>query len=258
MRSDKYLLVDLSNFVFRFAKSKKRAEFIGEDIRENLESFASSLLCNRIIVFQDDRGSDFRKGIYPEYKGNRKKEGKFYEELKDFFKKLPTITKILNIHFPVIKIRGVEADDTIFYVSQLLKNCVILSSDKDLLQCGVLQFSHIHKKYMSVEDEGFVNVPEFILCKAIAGDSGDNIKGLERVGMKTAKKYVDKYSASTFNELCASIPKNSKSKIEQRILAGEEVYKRNTRLVDLALVNDDVISPKIKEEIRVDINEFYN
>ena len=230
---------------------------IAQDILSNIISFQESLACTKSILFQDYKGSAYRKSIYPEYKGNRKKEGKFYDALKEFFKKLPTITKILNVHFPLIKFQGIEADDTIFYLTQQLEKTVILSTDKDLLQCGVPQFSYLKGDFITLEKEGFENAEEFILCKAIAGDSGDNIKGLERVGMKTAKKYIDKYEATSYADLLSRIPKSTKSKIEQRILDGQEVYELNTRLVDIGLVQDLVLLESVKKDILETLEYYY-
>ena len=255
--SDRFLLVDFSNFIFRFVKSKKQPEQLAEEILNNLTSFRDSLACNKLIIFQDYKGSDFRKEKYPEYKANRKKEGKFYEDLKEFFKKLPTITKILNLYFPVISYKGIEADDLIYFVARQLKGrCVILSTDADLLQIGVPQFSYTKKKYITLEDEGADDIEQFITAKAIAGDNSDNIKGLERVGLKTALKYLKKYDTNDYSALCAKIPKNTKSKIEQRILNGEEIYKRNRQLVDIGMVNDLILPEKIKEEVMGIIKEF--
>lgn len=248
--SDRYLLVDLSNFVFRFASKRGSAEKLAEDIYNNLESFCSSLACNKVIIFQDYKGSDYRKNLYPEYKGNRKKEGKFYEQLKEFFKKLPTITKILNLHYPLVSYKGIEADDLIYYVAKQLKGrCVILSTDADLLQIGVPQFSYTKKKYITLEEQGAESIEEFICAKSLAGDNSDNIKGLERVGLKTALKYLHKYGVDNYIDLCAKIPKNTKSKIEQRILEGSDVVLRNRRLVDLALVNSEIINEDLENEI---------
>jgi 5'-3' exonuclease len=253
----KYLLVDLSNFIFRFVKSKKAAEQIAEDVFDNICSFRDSLLCTNVIIFVDKKGSDFRKQIYPEYKGNRKKEGKFYEDLKEFFKKLPTIIKFLNIHFPVLSFTGIEADDVIWYISQKYKS-VILSTDADLLQCGVPQFSYTKRKYITLEDQWADNPRQFATAKALAGDNSDNIKGLERVGLKTALKYLKKYQTDTYQELADSIDPKTKSKIEQRILAGGDIYERNIKLVDLELVNYKIITPEIEQEIEEILNEYFD
>jgi DNA polymerase-1 len=255
--NDRYLLVDLSNFIFRFAKKKGSADKIAEEVLNNISSFRDSLACSKVIIFLDYKGSKYRKELYPEYKGNRKKEGKFYEDLKEFFKKLPTITKILNLHFPVISYEGIEADDLIYFVAKYLEGrCVILSTDADLLQIDVPQFSYTKKKFITLEDQGAANKDQFITAKALAGDTSDNIKGLERVGLKTALKYLTKYDADYFEELQERIPKNTKSKIEQRILNGRDVYERNIKLVDLELVNDDILSDDIKKEVVEIIEEF--
>ena len=152
--------------------------------------------------------------------------------------------------------KGVEADDLIYTVVKELKNCVILSTDADLLQLEVPQYSYTKSKYITLDDQGFTDSKTFIEAKAIAGDNSDGIPGLERVGLKTVIKYFNKYDVSTFFDLRDSIPKNTKSKIEQRILNGTEVYERNIKLVDIGLINSEIVTSKMKQEVMEAINEF--
>jgi len=177
--------------------------------------------------------------------------------MDEFFKKLPTITKILNIHYPLIKYKGVEADDTIFFVVKYLKDCVILSTDADLLQCGVPQFAYTKKKYITLEEQGFSTIEAFIEAKSMSGDASDNIKSLERVGLKTTAKYFKKYGVTTFKTLQEKIPKNTKSKIEQRILNGTEIVSRNLKLVDIGLVSKEIVTPEMQKEIKEVLCEYY-
>jgi len=254
---NKYLLVDLSNFIFRFATSKKPANTIAEEVYSNIISFQESLACTNTIVLLDKHGSDFRKKLYPEYKGNRKKEGKFYEDLKEFFKKLPTIVKFLNVYLPVLSFSGIEADDVIWYLCDKFdKRCVILSTDADLLQCGVVQFSYTKRKFITLEGQGAENITQFITAKCLAGDNSDNIKGLERVGLKTALKVLKKYGCDDYECLLYKIPQNTKSKIERRILDGCEIHDRNKSLVDLEAVNKIIITEEIREEIDGILEEY--
>lgn len=248
----KTLLVDFSNFAFRFFQSPKHAEHLAENIHQNIDSFASSLLCDKVILFMDYKGSDYRKTLYPEYKGNRKRSTneKTAKLMEEFFKKLPIIEKILNIHYPIIKHIGVEADDCIFYVAQLLdKKCVILSTDADLLQVGVPQFSFTKKRYITLKDQGFNSVKSFIDAKCLAGDNSDNVKGLERIGLKTVAKYFNKYEVETYDELLEKIPSNTKSKIEQRFLKGRLIFNRNKKLMDLQVAQDEVLNERLRKEI---------
>ena len=246
----KPLFVDLSNFIFRFVMKSGRPEVLAEQILNNLESFKESLLCDGIIIFLDYKGSDYRKSIYPDYKGNRqKKDTPFQKKMDAFFKKLPTIVKILNIHYPVIRFKGVEADDTMYFISKLYKKGVILSTDADLLQIGWPQFSYTKKKYINLDEQGFDSIKAFVEAKAIAGDTSDNIKGLERVGLKTVSKLFKKYHVDSYDALLYAIGGKPKGKIETRIVEGEPIIARNKKLVDIGYANDKIITEEIKNEI---------
>ena len=257
--SDKYLLVDTNNFAFRWFISRKSVEAMADDMFNNINSFASSLLCNKIILLADHGASVYRKEIYPEYKANRKKKtDKEKEKMDEFFKRFNQCKKILNVHFPLISFKGVEADDTIYWLTTKLKNTVILSTDADLLQCSVPQFAYTKGKYITLEEQGFANVNEFVEAKAIAGDTSDNIKGLERVGLKTVAKYFKKYDVGNFYDLKAAVPLSTKSKIEQRILAGTEIYERNIKLVDIEFACSEILTEQMQVEIMESIDEYYS
>ncbi len=245
------MLVDLSNFFFRFYMSKKPIHKIAEDCMSNILSFQKSLACDSTVILSDYGRSTYRLALYPEYKGNRKTDDpQKLEEMKKHFSNQNYSLKVLEAYFPCIKIKGVEADDIIAYLTiNKFDNCVILSSDQDLLQLNRVQFSPNRSDFISLEKLGFTSVPQFITTKAIAGDTSDNIKGLERVGMKTALKYLIKYNTDNYKELQDRIPANTKSKIEQRILAGSDIIERNLKLVDLLKYNSEIINKETRDII---------
>ena len=255
------LLVDMSNFFFRFFASKKPVHQIAEDCLANLESFYTSLACDSLIIFSDYGKSVFRASLYPEYKANRKQDDPVKKaQLDKHFSNQNYVLKVLAAYYPCIKSKGIEADDLIAYVSKkVFDNCVILSSDQDLLQLEKVQFSPNRSSFISLEDIGAKSARQFITAKTLAGDSGDNIKGLERVGIKTALKYLNKYNTDNYDELCEAISPKTKSKIEKRILEGREVVERNEKLVNLIDFVDEIINEEVKQKITeiLNPNEFH-
>lgn len=239
---DRTMLVDMNHFSFRWFGTKLPVDKLAMQVVENIQSFEKSLIADRTLVIRDWRGSKFRKGLYPEYKGNRKPKTEEQEDkMKKHFANFGYVDKILKMTFPFIRQEYVEADDIIMYFCQKLKEKkVILSGDQDLMQIGVPQFSNTKGAFISFKEQGFLSAEQFILAKALAGDNSDNIKGLERIGMKTALKMFLKHNINTYEDL-GNIPGNTKSKLERRVIEGEEVIDRNLKLVDLINYNAEIV-----------------
>lgn len=142
------------------------------------------------IVLCWEGKNNFRKVIYPDYKGNRppssvRLEWDRVEELKNFLKH-PFINA---------EAEGFEADDVIASLVDHYKaeeEVIIWSNDKDMLQLirkGVTvykSFQELNKKYKwdreTVELRYFGLFPEELpIFFAFAGDKSDNIPGVSRI-----------------------------------------------------------------------------
>lgn len=142
------------------------------------------------IVLCWEGKNNFRKVIYPDYKGNRppssvRLEWDRVEELKNFLKH-PFINA---------EAEGFEADDVIASLVDHYKaeeEVIIWSNDKDMLQLirkGVTvykSFQELNKKYKwnreTVELRYFGLFPEELpIFFAFAGDKSDNIPGVPRI-----------------------------------------------------------------------------
>lgn len=179
-----------------------------------LHSFFTGLLtiCNKIkqkyhsvdnLVITWDSRINNRKLIYPEYKGNRKP--KTLEEAKDktnhysLLDKLRESLKTLG-DWSDVEIEGYEADDIIAYFvknSTYDNNFIIVSSDNDFFQLlgdRVIQYLPHRKEFYSLinfKNEFDDIIPEkYIYVKALCGDKGDNIKGINQIGIKKAIKMI--------------------------------------------------------------------
>lgn len=242
MNIERTMLVDISHFSYRWFGTKLPPDRLTQQVIENIDSFQHSLAADRTIIIKDFKGSKFRKSLYPEYKGNRKPKDKEQEEkMRKHFANFGYVHKVLKVTYPVLEQEGVEADDIIAALCKLLpEKKVILSGDQDLMQLEVPQFSSTKSAFISFKEQDFENREQFVLAKACAGDTSDNIKGLERIGMKTALKIFKKYGIHTFEDL-VNIPSPSKSKLEQRINEGHELIKFNLDLVDLYKHNKTIV-----------------
>ncbi len=144
-----------------------------------------------------------RKLIYPEYKNNRRiktiemekdKENHYslLDRLKGSLKKLGA--------WADVRLEGYEADDLIAYFvknSTYDNNFIILSSDNDLYQLlgdRCIMYLLNKKKFYSHIDfkNEFIVMPnKYPLVKALSGDSSDNIKGIDGIGIKKAIKLIE-------------------------------------------------------------------
>lgn len=169
------------------------------------------------IVHVLDSKSDYRIGVYPDYKKNR---AATEPELASQKEMLPSLLNTFNQKY--VQISGFESDDilgTLAHRHSERGDIVLLfSQDKDLLQTvndgstavlkygkdekGYNVFEHvteeeIMKKYGVRPDQ----IADFL---AIVGDSADNIKGVYKAGPAAAQKLL-----AEFNDVETIIAKSS-------------------------------------------------
>ena len=158
-----------------------------------------------ILVFDGQGNITNRRNTYADYKANRQikritnyKVFSTLEEesdsistqmlrLLDYLKSLPVNISIID---------KIEADDTIAYLSQKLKDDVIIySADQDFLQLvndRITVYSPIKKKFYKPNDvyEQYGMHPyNFITMKCLMGDKSDNLPGVKGLGPKKLMKY---------------------------------------------------------------------
>jgi 5'-3' exonuclease len=190
--ADSIMLVDALNLSFRW-KHKKQRNFAADYLR-TIDSLANSYGCGQILICADKGSSTFRRGLYPEYKANRKEKfaqqtpeeaQEFLEFMEDYEQALELVAEV----YPVIRYQGVEADDIISVITRSIPNHVwIVSTDKDLDQLisnRTSRFSYITRKEITIENfrETYgCDVEEYISIKVLQGDAGDNVKGIPLPG----------------------------------------------------------------------------
>nr|DAW32763.1 MAG TPA: Exodeoxyribonuclease [Caudoviricetes sp.] len=223
----KYLLIDGNNLLHRAFWIAKYKEQEGSNLY--LEIFLKSIKLyvdlypsDKIICTWDkkmhlDDGKNFRQELC-EYKQGRNEEynKKVYEHIDDINRFL------LSLGIKIMYPGYLEADDIMHWCSTQHPNdeFVIISVDKDLLQLvssNTKVYNPIKKQeYNVVNFEALTGVAinNFVLQKAIIGDISDNIKGLEKIGVKRAQKYISGESKFTTEQ--------------------QELVEKNLKLVDLS------------------------
>jgi DNA polymerase-1 len=148
----------------------------------------------------DARGKTFRDDLYDKYKANRPP---MPDDLGSQVG--PLLEAIRAWGWPLLQIEGVEADDVIGTLAREADRrglrCVISTGDKDLAQLVTDRVTLVNTMSNERLDPEGVKVkfgvpPERMLdYLTLVGDSVDNVPGVEKVGPKTAAKWVSQYGS---------------------------------------------------------------
>jgi DNA polymerase-1 len=153
----------------------------------------------RACVF-DAKGKTFRDDAYPEYKANR---ASMPEELAAQIEPLKQAVDALG--WPVLTVSGVEADDVIGTLADTAKRagwrCVISTGDKDLAQLVDAQVTLVNTMSnekldaQGVKQKFGVAPDQIVDYLSLTGDAVDNVPGVDKVGPKTAAKWIQQYGS---------------------------------------------------------------
>jgi DNA polymerase-1 len=148
----------------------------------------------------DAKGPTFRDDLYPEYKAHRPP---MPDELGQQI--APLLEAIRALGWPLLQIDGVEADDVIGTLARQAEaagmRTVISTGDKDLAQLVTAEISLVNTMTSEKLDPAGVAAkfgvpPERILdYLALVGDAVDNVPGVDKVGPKTAVKWLQQYGS---------------------------------------------------------------
>jgi DNA polymerase I len=193
------------------------------------------------IVF-DASGRTFRDDLFAEYKAHRTP---MPDDLRPQIEPLLAVLRAQGL--PVLRVEGVEADDVIgtlaCQAARAGRRVLISTSDKDMAQLVDGSITLINTMSNTSLDRAGVKAkfdvyPEQIIdYLALVGDSSDNIPGIDKVGPKTAAKWLNQYN--TLDALIANA-----SKIEGKV--GENLRAGLTTLElarKLATIRTDVELP---------------
>ena len=264
------LVLDALNLAFRW-KHQGRTDF-RYDYQSTVKSLAKSYDCKNIIVTADWGSSTYRKAISPEYKQNRK--DKFAEQseaerlaFEEFFEEFEASLELLAEDYPVLRYKGVEADDIAAHLVKYknkynLEYIWLISSDRDwdlLIQEKVGRFSYVTRKEVRLDNwrEHYDIPPEmYISMKCLTGDKGDNVAGIPGIGPKRAVQLIEQYGSAW--DIYEAVPLDSRYKYIQELNANCEQLLVNYELMDLMTFCDDAIGQDNIVDIERVINEYRN
>lgn len=233
-------------------------------------SIVNKVMPSRVVIAWEGGGSVHRRAIYGDYKKNRRpsKLNRFYEtdqkdDSEDFKREMLVLVNAMK-HAGVtqVYVSDCEADDVIACLCDgrfADDRKVIVSSDKDLYQLldeRTIIYSLHKKAYVTMHDmkrETGIDVGNFVLAKAMCGDSSDNIPGIPRLGFKTLVKRMPEFASSKrlsvddVMQAAEAAMLTSKVKVHEAISRERSLIERNLRLVDLRSVS--ILSPWHVEKI---------
>ena len=202
----------------------------------------------RVAVVFDAPGKNFRHDLFADYKANRPP---MPDELRAQIEPLYELIDAMGV--PRVMVEGVEADDVIASLVEQARarglTVLISSGDKDLAQLVddvvVLEDSMQGKRYdaAAVADKFGVGPERVGDLLALTGDSSDNIPGVDKVGPKTAAKWLNQYGSldrliERADEVGGKVGENLRSALDQLPLARELVALKSD--VDTGIELDEL------------------
>lgn len=256
-RSDKLVLVDGSGYIFRaFHGLPMMTRPDGIPINavfgftKMLLKLMADLNPSHVVVIFDAGRVTFRNDIYPEYKANRSDPP---EELVPQFPLVREAVEAMSL--PSLEMPGFEADDLIASFARAAeeqnKPCLIVSSDKDLMQLvrgSVSMLDPMKNRKIEAEEvfEKFGVTPDKVVdVQSLAGDSTDNVPGIPGIGIKTAAELINQFG--DLDNLLANAETVKQPKRRENLINFAEQARISRQLVHL---RDDVDLPLCIEQLQ--------
>ena len=199
-----------------------------------------------VCVF-DAKGKTFRDDWYPEYKANR---AKMPDDLVAQIEPIEQAVRALG--WPVVIQDGVEADDVIGTLAERAQQAgwrtVMATGDKDLTQLVNSEVLWFNTMSGDALDEAGVTAkfgvpPERMIdYLTLVGDSVDNVPGVDKVGPKTAVKWLTEYG--TLDNIIAQAD-TVKGKVGENLRAALDWIPQAKRLV--TVVRDLDLTPSLPD-----------
>ncbi len=205
------LLVDGSSYLYRAFHAMPDLRVVPGDATSQptgairgmvnmMQSLRKEVRADYAACVFDAKGPTFRDAIYPQYKAQR---SPMPDDLRAQIEPIHEVVRLLG--WPVFSVGGVEADDVIGTLASIAAGqgiaVVISSGDKDLAQLVNQHITMIdtmngkRRDLAGVEAEFGVPARLMVDYQILVGDAVDNVPGVEKVGPKTAAKWLQEYGS---------------------------------------------------------------
>lgn len=203
------------------------------------------------VYFVLEGNPKHRSDLYQDYKANRR-ENLSPQQLEDWenFKRQKRIIVDIAKHLPfqIAYHPNYECDDVIAHLvtnTHREDNSVVISNDTDFIQlynsdAQVVVFSPVKKEYLEPTEYNYV------YWKALVGDTADNIKGVPRIGKKTARNILA--SPETIKNWILN--NSDKAEIWERNIELIKFADLNPTLDQLEIIKPDTNLEYVKEKFQ--------
>lgn len=247
---DKLLIIDGSNLLFQmfFGMPARIVNREGTAIQGTL-GFVGALLKiirkvrpTHILVIFDGEHKNSRREIDADYKANRI-DYSMVDQEENPFSQLPDVYKALDyLGISCLETTNCEADDMI--TSYALSFCddtdiVISSFDSDFFQLiqeriSILRYrgekTTICSSQYIIEKYG-IYPNQYAYFKSLVGDPADNIKGAEKIGVKTAASLLRTFG--TLEDIIRNAENIEKPSVKKSIIKNADRIRKNYKLIKL-------------------------
>ncbi|HEV2007890.1 MAG TPA: DNA polymerase, partial [Burkholderiales bacterium] len=199
------LLVDASSYLYRafhampdLRNSKGESTGAIYGVLNMLRKLHKDIAADYSACIFDAKGKTFRDEVYAEYKANR---APMPDDLAAQIEPLHEVIRAMG--WPLLVVDGVEADDVIGTLAcqAALRGVrtVISTGDKDMTQLVNPQVTLVNTMsnetldVAGVEKKFGVKPERIVDYLALIGDAVDNVPGVDKVGPKTAVKWLAQY-----------------------------------------------------------------
>ena len=263
-KQDPIILVDGSSYLYRayhalppLTTSKNQPTGAIKGVISMIKKILIDHPESPLAVVFDAKGKTFRHDMYSEYKANRPP---MPEDLVQQIEPIHQIIALMGIK--LIMIPGVEADDVIGTLAEQARqkrlDTVISTGDKDMTQLVCKNVSVVNTMSGELLNESgvlkkFGVEPKYITdYLALIGDKSDNVPGVEKVGPKTAVKWLDEFGdidgiKSNAESIGGKVGENLRASLETLDLAHQLVKIKTDVELDLGIEDLKVGEPNSKE-----------
>jgi len=165
-----------------------------------LQSLRKEIPADYAACVFDAKGPTFREALYPAYKAQR---APMPPDLHAQIEPIHEVVRLMG--WKVLDVPGVEADDVIGTLARAAAaqgvEVIISSGDKDLAQLVTPHITIVdtmsgkRRDVAGVQAEFGVPPERMIDFQTLVGDAIDNVPGVDKVGPKTAAKWLQEYGS---------------------------------------------------------------
>lgn len=247
---EKLLIVDGSNLLFQmfYGMPSRITGLRGQPVQGTL-GFLGALLkilrmvqpSHALVVF-DGECESARRDLDPDYKANRPDYREVPEEDTPF-SQLPDLFRVLDyLHIPWKETTNCEADDWIAGYAKAYgedREIVIVSQDSDFFQLitdrvRVLRYRGKRSVLYGPEEirqKLGIDPGQYTAYKSLTGDTADNIRGAEKIGLKTAAALMNQFG--TLDALLEGWQEIPKPSVRESVRKNADRIRKNYALICL-------------------------